>query len=447
MKMQEESSSNPITEQSSSTSSIITSESSTELKQNSNLAFLRSYAESLPIITKSTLTSVPDEVQSSIDHTRSPLGLVKAAGLDNGTTRTREYLFLRSNSYDDSANILRIIQQNPPVFSRDESSYLQSIAVQAYALNAKDDSSIDFNNPIELLGSVEVENKQYTHAEVRSDGSVVLASSTDASADLAVLRPGVNSDGSISWSTKTVYRHQDGSIKSNPENPANQPPSQVTAADEPNAKSEEPVSSSDRIADSGSIKVEKPAQVETQVSKASNADFVYAWVPPKDHHGSGIYPIADASKVDISSGLTGLHNPAGVGLDGHYRILRTVNAAGGEPMPVILMHTPSVESTSRVEQLVSMAMPTHVIDYDDAIRFNTPARITGELPSNLRYYQHSQVRSDGSMLFSRTPDISDPGADLHIAAPRFLDNVLERWDWISVELKADGSVVRKKYSN
>lgn len=216
----------------------------------------------------------------------------------------------------------------------------------------------------------------------------------------------------------------------------------VTTA-EPKQTSEEPASPSDRIADSGSVKVERGAHV----SKASNADFIYAWTPPKDHHGNGIYPIADISKVDVSSGSTGLHNPAGVGLDGQYRILRTVNTVGREPMPVILMHTPSADSTSRVEQLVSRAMPAHVIHYDDAIRFNTTARVTGELPSNLRYYQHSQVRSDGSMLFSRTPDILAPGADLHIAAPRFQDNALERWDWISVELKADGSVARKKYGN
>jgi hypothetical protein len=230
-------------------------------------------------------------------------------------------------------------------------------------------------------------------------------------------------------------------------------PTSPPHADEPvkpaeqNLKSEEPASPSDRIADSGSVKVEKPAQLEADMPKVANADFVYAWVPPKDHHGSGIYPIADASQVDVSSGSMGLHNPAGVGLDGNYRILRTVNAAGGDPMPVILMHTPSVESTSKVEQLVSMAMPTHIIDYDDAIRFNTTARVAGELPSNLKAYQYSQVRSDGSMLFSRTPNISDRGADLHIAAPRFQDNVLERWDWISVELNADGGVARKKYGN
>ena len=447
MTMAEKPSSNPITEQSSSTSSIITSDSPTELEQNSNLAFLRSYAESLPIITKSTLTSVPDEVQSSIDHTRSPLGLVKPAGLDNSTTRTREYLFLRSNSYDDSASILRIIQRDPPVFSRDESSYLQSIAVQAYALNTQHDSSMAFNAPKVLFDAVKVGDKTYNHAEVRGDGSVVLASSIDASADLAVLRPGVNSDGSISWSTKTVYRYQDGSIQSNPENPTNQPPLQVTAADAPNPKSEEPASPSDSIADSGSVRVEKATQGEVHLSKASNVDFVYAWTPPKDHYGSGIYPIADASKVDVSSGSTGLHSPAGVGLNGHYRILRTVNTVGSAPMPVMLMHTPSTESKSMVEQLVSRAMPAHVVHYDNAIRFNTAARVSGELPSNLRYYQHSQVRSDGSMLFSRTPDITAPGADLHIAAPRFRDNALEQWDWISVELKADGSVTRKKYGN
>jgi hypothetical protein len=216
---------------------------------------------------------------------------------------------------------------------------------------------------------------------------------------------------------------------------------------EPQPKSEEPSSPSDSIADSGSVRVEKATQGEAHLSKASNVDFVYAWTPPKDHHGSGIYPIADASKVDVSSGSTGLHSPAGVGLDGHYRVLRTVNTVGREPMPVILMHTPSAESRSRVEQLVSRAMPAHVVHYDNAIRFNKTAPVSGELPSNLRYYQHSQVRSDGSMLFSRTPDISAPGADLHIAAPRFRNNALEQWDWISVELKADGSVTRKKYGN
>lgn len=188
-----------------------------------------------------------------------------------------------------------------------------------------------------------------------------------------------------------------------------------------------------------------PEQFEDEIQNknTANRDYLNAWVPPGP--ASGIFPIPEGSKVDISGSPVGLTHPAGVHLDGQYRLVRTMHDSLHGKIPVVFKFTPSTESDSRVEQIVALGLRGHVL-YDDTIRFNRTVRVAGELPSNLKYYKFSQVRSDGSVLFSRLSDITQPGADLHIAAPQFTpEGTLERWKWTSVELQDNGSVLRKKY--
>ncbi len=416
----------PVVENIQTEASHSSDQSSPELQQNSNLSFLRSYAEKLSPETKSTITAVEGVDISDIDHSRSAVGLEQPAGLDSSTIKKREYLFLRSNSYDNSASVLRVIQRDPPIFSRDESSYLQSIAVQTYSLNTQSDASISFNQLVSLPEPVSVGDKMYSHGEVRSDGSIILASSANADAELAVVRPSINPDRSITWNSATVYRWSDGSIKTSQE---------IVNTDTASTPEEEISSPSDRLPGQEAEKVENKTDL--------NRNYLNSWVPTGA--ASGIFPIPEGAQIDIASGPAGLIHPVGVHLDGQYRLLRTVQDPSHGKTPVIFKFTPSETSDSRVEQIVALGLRGHIL-HDDTIRFNRTTHVPGDLPSNLSAYKFSQVRSDGSVLFSRHSDITQAGADLHIAAPQFEpDGLLKGWNWIAVELQQDGSLARKRY--
>ena len=136
-------------------------------------------------------------------------------------------------------------------------------------------------------------------------------------------------------------------------------------------------------------------------------------------------------------------HPVGVHLDGQYRLLRTIKDPSQNTIPVVFKFTPSEDSDSEVEKIVALALRGHVIT-DNRLRFNTTTTVSGALPSDLQAYKFSQVRSDGSVLFSREGDITQAGADLHIAAPQFEpEGLLKDWKWIAVQLLEDGSLTRK----
>lgn len=418
--------SEPVVENPQIVPSTTTNQSSPAITQNSNLSFLRSYAERLSAETKSILTPIEDTELSNIDGSRSAVGLEHPAGLDRSHSKIREYLFLRSNSSDNSASVLRVIQRDPPIFSRDESSYLQSIAVQTYSLNTQNDASISFNNVVTLPEPVSIGDEVYSHGEVRSDGSVILASSANADAELVVVRPGINPDNSITWNFETVYRGADGSINRS---------QKTDGTDTASTSQDEITSPSDRL----------PEQVTEEVKNKTdlNRDYLNSWVPTGPE--SGVFPVPEGAQIDLSSGPTGLNHPVGVHLDGQYRVLRTIKDPSQGKIPVVFKFTPSEDSDSSVEKIVALALQGHVL-HDNMLRFNTTKTVSGDLPSNLQAYKFSQVRSDGSVLFSRHGDITQAGADLHIAAPKFdQDRLLKGWNWISVELQPDGSLTRKQY--
>jgi hypothetical protein len=173
---------------------------------------------------------------------------------------------------------------------------------------------------------------------------------------------------------------------------------------------------------------------------ASNTVFVSKWTPPEGSQ-TGFFPIAeeDRPRVDVSRDGKGLTNPAGLKVGDSYRFLRTAKI-NGTVAPGLLVYTPPESAESKVEQRVSSAISAHVDNANGAIRFNTSAAVEGEPLFN--DYQYSQVRSDGSLLFSQTEDIMDAQADLHIAAPLVKGSAVE-WAWIPVARQADGRVIRR----